>query len=246
MSLAEQVQTYSSIHDSDDDESIASPNLRSSGNNLPTPPATWLSTSLAELSRRIRRVGSSQLLSSPGVLVSAHWRWQKPRLRLDWQHLESERMHAGQVSTDEVLWVVIITMGVAGMRSEILVDLDVEWYVLHFFCFVRVVSAALKYSSRFNDHDLAHQMLWAAFTVGLLLQIAFLDHDMRGFAMCTSLLYCLIAAAHLRVACLLPRGRVFCYCAAGQTLTAAYHRRPEPAAAAAGPSAQWLCRLARD
>jgi len=209
-----------------DDESLASPDTSTRANsraasssNIRVSFSSALSPRFSLLQESLNNLMRPHQKSS--VSFTPHWRWQQPRLRFDWQHLEENRTHEAHVTTDEVLWVVIITMGVAGMRTEILESHDVDWYVLHFFCFVRIVTSSMKYASRFNDHDLAHQVLWAAFTVGLLLLIAYLNHQRTGFGAATCLLYCLIAAAHVRVACLLPRARVFCFFAAAENLLAA-------------------------
>ena len=90
------------IHDSDDD-SVSSPiGLRQSPQRGPMSPSSWLSTSLAHLSGQLRRARSWQNLPAPAPL-SVHWRWQKPRLRLDWENLEVERTYAGLVTTEEVV-----------------------------------------------------------------------------------------------------------------------------------------------
>ena len=127
---------YDSDHSSAGGDSPNPSPRRVTRRKIPAP-SSWKASSLDSFLARF----------TEKLALSVHWRWQKPRLRFDWQYLEEERAHAGRVTTEEVLWVVIITMGVAAMRSEILVDHDVEWYVLHFFCFIRVVSAALKYAS---------------------------------------------------------------------------------------------------
>ena len=157
-----------------DDESLASPgssrhNSWSDKNN--TPSRSWLVSMFSPSEKRKPEKHT--------VEISQSWIWSKPRLRFDWKHLKENRTHEAHVQKEEVLWVVIITMGVAGMRTDILNDQDVEWYALHFFCFVRVVSASMKYASRFNDHDLAHQTLWALFTVGLLFQVQSLRGSYR-------------------------------------------------------------------
>ncbi|KAL1515839.1 hypothetical protein AB1Y20_002455 [Prymnesium parvum] len=200
------------LEDTSDDESLGSPPISRTNSVFSAHSQQWLD--------RMRAWNSVRL---PGhvVSLSAYWLWQKPRLRVDWQHLEAERSHDAHVTTEEVLWVVIITMGVAAMRTRILDDEDVQWYILHFFCFVRVVSSSIKYAARFNDHDLAHQTLWGFFSLGLLLQIAYVDHSMTGFAAATCALYGTIAAAHLRVACLLPRAAYFCLFAMAENLIAA-------------------------
>lgn len=71
-----------------------------------------------------------------------------------------ERRHSGRVTTQESLWVVVITMGVAGMRSDVLVHRDLEWYALHFFVIWQPVRETIKYSSRFGDQDTAHLQAW--------------------------------------------------------------------------------------
>ena len=163
-------KNQATIEDSDDD-SIASPST--SRNNswsdkkiTPSRERSWL-----EFREWIWPSSEKKKPEPYKLPISQSWMWSQPRLRFDWKHLKENRTHEAHVQKEEVLWVVIITMGVAGMRADILNDQDVEWYALHFFCFVRVVSASMKYASRFNDHDLAHQMLWALFTVGLLFQV---------------------------------------------------------------------------
>jgi len=100
-------------------------------------------------------------------------------------------------------------MGIAAMRDRLLVDYDIEWWILHFFCMWGVIAASVTYSSRFNDTDVYHRVMWACFLVGIAGQIAFLDHDAAFFAGCTFFLYLLIVASFLRVAYYLPRARPF-------------------------------------
>eukprot|EP00966_Prymnesium_polylepis_P012703 291963-Prymnesium_polylepis.1 len=142
-----------------DDESLASPDTSTRANsraasssNIRVSFSSALSPRFSLLQESLNNLMRPHQKSS--VSFTPHWRWQQPRLRFDWQHLEENRTHEAHVTTDEVLWVVIITMGVAGMRTEILESHDVDWYVLHFFCFVRIVTSSMKYASRFNDHDL--------------------------------------------------------------------------------------------
>jgi len=165
-----------------------------------------------------------EISESIALVLAATDGWVRtPRLRRtssDWAESRS-KLEAGQVTTEESLWVVIFTMGVAGMRNQVLADMDVEWYVLHFFCFWYVVMASINYSSRFNDNDVFHKVLWAAFTMGMAGQVAFLDHSMRGFCIATIFLYALAAGAHLRVAWHLPATRVFCCYEATKCLAAA-------------------------
>ena len=156
---------------------------------------------------------------SPGRWSSID-QFARPRLRTSWQSINVPGS-SGRFTTAETLWVVIITMGVAGMRSDVLMRCDIEWYVLHFFVLWQPVYHSIKYSARFNDHDLAHVLLWTCFTIGMVLQIAFLDHDRRGYACATCFLHMLLAAAHLRVAHGLPEARAFCYFCAAESIAAA-------------------------
>lgn len=132
-----------------------------------------------------------------------------PRLRGDWEkRLTPDQDHLrGQVTTQERLWGVLVTMGIAGMRTQVLLDGDVLWYVLMFFCFYDTVMASIMYSSRFNDTDIFHRTLWSAFAFGMAGQNACLNEDLRGVAACTGFMYFLIACGQLRVAVYLPKAR---------------------------------------
>eukprot|EP00965_Chrysotila_dentata_P213041 6187403-Pleurochrysis_carterae.AAC.2 len=130
-----------------------------------------------------------------------------PSLRCDWGSKRAG--DEGKITIDEGLWGVIFTMGIAAMRDRLLVDYDIEWWILHFFCMWGVIAASVTYSSRFNDTDVYHRVMWACFLVGIAGQIAFLDHDAAFFAGCTFFLYLLIVASFLRVAYYLPRARPF-------------------------------------
>ena len=151
---------------------------------------------------------------------SAFHTFASPRLRANWESLESSR-HSGRLTMAETLWIVVITMGVANMRSAVLVHRDIEWYCLHFLVVWQPVHASLKYSSRFNDHDMSHLLLHAAFTVGMAVQTAYLHHELHGFALATAALHALVAAAHVRVACRLPDARTFCVFRAAESAAAA-------------------------
>lgn len=87
-----------SIYDSDDDGSDASPlglRIQLSGKQ------SWVPPSVPRMPDDNCVVRPWQISPAPGKL-SPHWIWQKPRLRWDWQHVEEEHTHAGQVTTEEV------------------------------------------------------------------------------------------------------------------------------------------------
>lgn len=157
---------------------------------------------------------STELMESAGNdrgTSSRNWSlFGQVRLRKDWQDLAKTDPLLGRVTREESLWGVIVTMGIAGMRDGIMVNHDIEWYVLHFFCFWGAMSASVMYSTRFNDVDEFHSLLWTGFLLGMFGQVAFLDNSMRGFAGSTCFLYVLFAAANFRSAVYLPRARVFC------------------------------------
>lgn len=148
---------------------------------------------------------------------SSSRRWcGRPRLRRDWQDAAEEKLKAtgdcpllGRVTREEGMWGVIVTMGIAAMRDTILKNHDVEWYVLHFFCFWGPMSSSVMYSTRFNDEDAFHSILWASFLFGMFGQVAFLDGNLTGFAGSTCFLYFLFAIAYFRIAWCLPRARAF-------------------------------------
>ncbi|KAL1524766.1 hypothetical protein AB1Y20_019649 [Prymnesium parvum] len=133
----------------------------------------------------------------------------RPMLRKDWTSVEGLGRLGGRVTIEEGLWGVVITMGIATARENILQTGDLEWLLLHFFCLWGPVSSSVVYSARFNDVDLFHHLMWGLFLLGLAGIIASLDHSLRGLAACTCFLYLVVAAAFLRVACLFPRGRKF-------------------------------------
>lgn len=132
-----------------------------------------------------------------------------PLLRKDWERLEGADRLGGRVTAEEALWVVIVTMGIAEARDNIMETMDLEWLVLHFFCLWGVVASSITYSARFNNADLFHGLLWALFLFGLAAQISFLDDSLVGFAGATGFLYILMAAAFARVAVLSRRSRTF-------------------------------------
>mmetsp|Transcript_82305 Transcript_82305/g.266464 ORF Transcript_82305/g.266464 Transcript_82305/m.266464 type:complete len:914 (+) Transcript_82305:60-2801(+) len=154
-----------------------------------------------------------------------------PTLRVDWERLlgpEQDHLR-GQVTVQERLWGVIVTMGIAGMRTQVLLDGDITWYVLNFFCFYDAVMASIMYSTRFNDTDIFHHFLWALFTLGMAGQAAYLNQDMHGFALCTGFLYLLLGVALLRVGLWLPRARFLAlhdaaYCLFGAAILGSLHR----------------------
>lgn len=80
---------------------------------------------------------------------------------------------------------------------------------LHFFCLWGVVASSVNYSTRFNNADFFHRILWGLFLFGLAGQISFLDHSLVGFAGSTAFLHAVVAGAFLRVALLNRRCRKF-------------------------------------
>eukprot|EP00440_Ansanella_granifera_P075942 gb/GFBE01082412.1/.p1 GENE.gb/GFBE01082412.1/~~gb/GFBE01082412.1/.p1 ORF type:complete len:862 (+),score=151.39 gb/GFBE01082412.1/:1-2586(+) len=146
--------------------------------------------------------------------------FRAPRLREDWATNQASDPLSGQVTHEESLWGVIVTMGICGVRDKILVDHDLQCYVLHFFCFWGVMSTSRNYAGRFNDTDGFHKLLWAFFTLGMIGQCAFLNHSERGFAASTGFLHMLLAVAHARAAWYLPRVRFFCACYGAWSLVA--------------------------
>ena len=133
-----------------------------------------------------------------------------PALRKDWTQLDKDQGRlGGRITTEEALWGVLITMGIAGARDNIMETEDLEWLVLHFFILWGVVASSVNYAARFNDVDPWHYLLWALFLLGLAWSIAFLYHSLVGLAACVCFLYLLIATAFFRVACLFPRARLF-------------------------------------
>ena len=135
-------------------------------------------------------------------------RWcSQPRLRKQWQSSEAQDALAGRVTQEEKLWVVLVTMGVAAMRSKFVYTSDLEWWLLHALVFVGIVFSSTSYCCNFNDTDLFHQALWALWLAGLLSMIACVDVSLPGFAGSTAFLYGLMTVARLRVAVRLPRAR---------------------------------------
>eukprot|EP00746_Dinoflagellata_sp_MGD_P138201 gnl/MRDRNA2_/MRDRNA2_71895_c0_seq1.p1 gnl/MRDRNA2_/MRDRNA2_71895_c0~~gnl/MRDRNA2_/MRDRNA2_71895_c0_seq1.p1 ORF type:complete len:949 (+),score=114.72 gnl/MRDRNA2_/MRDRNA2_71895_c0_seq1:127-2973(+) len=136
---------------------------------------------------------------------------QLPRLRTSWHTGETEdEALVGKITTQEALWSVIITMGVAGMRDQVLQDFDIVWYILHFFVFWGVKSASINYATRFNDDDAFHSIMWTVFNLGLTGMVTCLYHDLQGLAASTSACYALIALAYFRIGLYIPETRRFC------------------------------------
>ena len=100
-------------------------------------------------------------------------------------------------------------MAIAGMRDSIMKNHDLSWYIVHFYCSWAVVSAAVTYATRFNDNDLFHNCLWSCFLGAMVMQVAFLNKGMMGFATSTVTMYLLIVVAYIRVSYHLPRARSF-------------------------------------
>ena len=93
----------------------------------------------------------------------------QPRLRKDWEDIESECILGAHATVWETLWVVIFTMAVANMRNQELQGChDMEWYALHFLVFYGVSFASIRYATRFNDEDTFHTLFWVAFLFGIL------------------------------------------------------------------------------
>ena len=63
------------------------------------------------------------------------------------------------------LWGVIVTMGIANLRDQIVTCNNVFWYVLIFFCFYDIVVASIMYATRFNDTDLFYRGFWTFFAL---------------------------------------------------------------------------------
>lgn len=151
-------------------------------------------------------------LVTPDPKMAKGWtmRWKAPVLRVDRERrIEPEKDHLkGQITIQEKLWGVIVTMSIMSMRNQIFKDHgDILWYVLNFFCLYDVVMASIMYSCRFNDIDLFHRILWAFFTLGMAGQAAFMNMDERWLAMCTGFLYVLVSIGLLRVAIYMPKER---------------------------------------
>jgi len=126
------------------------------------------------------------------------------------------------VTRQESMWIVIVGLSIAAMRYRILVDHDVEWYILRFFCFWGPVSASVMYSNRFNDDDSFHKMLWFCFLVFMILQAGSVHNDTTAaFSGATCALYSLIGGAYVRSAAYLRHARVLCGFYGGQCLVAA-------------------------
>jgi len=120
------------------------------------------------------------------------------------------------------MWIVIVGLSIAAMRNRILVDHDVEWYILRFFCFWGPVSASVMYSNRFNDDNVFHKMLWFCFLVAMLLQAGSVHNvQSSAFPGATCALYSLIGVAYVRIAVYVRHARVLCGFYGGQCLVAA-------------------------
>ena len=72
--------------------------------------------------------------------IEQRWRFAKPRLRMDWAHRHENT--AGRVTRQETLWTVIVTMGVAASRDNILHERGIQWYFLHFYVLWSILIAA--------------------------------------------------------------------------------------------------------
>lgn len=139
------------------------------------------------------------------------WRWSRPRLRRDWNSSTGPPSTVtGKVTAEESLWVVIVTMSIAGMRDDVLADHDLVWYILHFFVVWRVLSSSIFYSGRFNDYDAFHSVMWAAFLLCLLFMVSCLYHSLQCFVIAASCAHLCIAVAYARVACSVKRARFYC------------------------------------
>lgn len=138
---------------------------------------------------------------------------REPLLRVDWERrLSPDQDHLkGQVTSQEKVWGVLVTMGIAGMRAQVFKDHDIRGYLLHFACFYDPVMASIMYSTRYNDTDFFHRTLWALFTLGMAGQTAYLNQDIHRFAAFTGFLYGLICGSQFRTAWRIPRARFLAF-----------------------------------
>lgn len=147
------------------------------------------------------------------------WAFSKPRLRKEWDSLDEQS--GISMTQSEMLWLVIITMNIAGMRDEIFERWGsapgaMQEYLMHFFVTWNVLWSPTTYSARFNDNDLFHSLLWGAYTIGLMLLTAHLYVDLQGYATVAATLSLILATAYARIAVCLPCA---CIYAAYQAVT---------------------------